>query len=193
MSAAGIQTRKSIGQLLLIAVLIGIGYACICTLRLTVDALNFFFVCAFYLIPFLAIRPVRYLPPRPRLFGWILLTPLLLLSSFLLLGLVACEGPSWSSVRVEPLKTFQQGKSTIQLQRYEDGGAIGLRGLYLEQRRLIVPGLFLVRSVDFFDYAHDGTLSLEGPYKVRVHAKGSYDNDDREIDRAYSLKPWLYF
>jgi hypothetical protein len=63
-------------------------HTCIRTLRFTVDILNFIFVCAFYVIPFLAIRPVLRLHQRPRIWGLVLLTPLLLLSSFLLLGTV---------------------------------------------------------------------------------------------------------
>lgn len=63
----------------------------------------------------------------------------------------------------------------------------------LEQRRLIVPGLFAVRSVDFFDFAYDGTLSVEGPNRVRVHAKGDYYNKEHEVDKVYSLKSWVYF
>ena len=74
----------------------------------------------------------------------------------------------------------KRGDSTIELrQRYENGGAVGIHGLNLEQRRLIVPGLYMVRSVDFFDSAHEGTLSEEGPYKVRVIAqKGNYDSNN---------------
>jgi hypothetical protein len=185
--------RRSVWQLLLIVALMGMGYACIRTLSFTVEVLNFVFVCAFFLIPFLAIRPVLRLWHKPRILGLILLTPLLLLSSCLLLFTVACEGPGWSNGRTQVLQTFQQGSSTIPLQRYENGGALGVYGLSLEQRRLIVPGLFVVRFVDIFDDAYEGTLSLEGPYRVRVHAKGSYNSNDYQVDKVYSLKPWVYF
>jgi len=70
---------------------------------------------------------------------------------------------------------------------------VGVRGIELEQRRLIVPGLYLIRSVAFFDYAREGTLSVEGPDKVRVHARGNHDSSDYEISRVYTLKPWVYF
>jgi hypothetical protein len=118
---------------------------------------------------------------------------LLLLSPLLLLGTVIFDGLLGGTERMQPLQTFQQGSSTIQLQRYENGGAVGVHGLNLEQRRLIVPGLYMVRSVDFFDSAKEGALSVEGPYRVRVHAKGSYYNNDYEVDKVYSLKPWVYF
>lgn len=171
----------------------GIGYTCTRTLSFEVGALNFIFVCAFYLIPFLAIRPVLRLHHRPRIWGLILLTPLLLLSSFLLLGKSIFDGLLGETERTQPLQTFQEGSSTIQLQRYENGGAVGVHGLNLEQRRLIVPGLYMVRSVDFFDSAREGTLSVEGPYRVRVRAKGNYYSNNFEVDKIYSLKPWVYF
>jgi hypothetical protein len=187
------ETRNSVWQLLLIAALMVIAYTCTCTLRFTVGAINFILDCAFYAIPFLAIRPVLRLHRQPRIWGLIILTPLLLLSSFLLLGTVVFDGLLGGTERTQPLQTFQQGSSTIQLQRYENGGAVGVHGLNLEQRRLIVPGLYVVRSIDFFDSAWDGTLTVEGPYRVRVHAKGNYDSNKYEVDRVYSLKPWVYF
>jgi hypothetical protein len=187
------EMRNSVLQLLVLATLMVFGYTCIHTLRFTVGAFNFIFECAFYIIPFFAIWPVWRLHRRPRIWGLILLTPLLLLSSFLLLGTVVFDGFLGGSERKQPLQTFQQGSCTIQLERYENGGAVGVRGLNLEQRRLIVPGLYMVRSIDFFDYANEGTISVEGPYKVRVQAKGNYYSNDYHVDKVYDLKPWVYF
>jgi hypothetical protein len=65
--------------------------------------------------------------------------------------------------------------------------------LNLEQRRVIVPGLYMVKSVDFFDSATEGTLSVEGPYTLRVHARGSYSDNNYVVDRICHLKPWVYF
>jgi hypothetical protein len=187
------QTRKSAWQLLIVAALMGIGYICTQTLRFEIGTLNFILICVFYLIPFLAIRPVLRLHQRPRRWGLILLTPLLVLSSFFLLSKFVFDGFLGRAERTQPLQTFQEGSSTIQLQRYEYGGAVGVHGLNLEQRKLVVPGLYMVRSVDFFDSARDGTLSVEGPYRVRVHAEGNYYSNNYEVDKIYSLKPWVYF
>jgi hypothetical protein len=181
----------SVRQLLVIAALMVIGYTCTRTLRFTVDVLNLIFDSAVYAIPLLAIRPVLRLHQRPRIWGLILLSPVLLLSSLSLLGTVVVG--VGGTERTEPLQTFQQESSTIQLQRYENGGSIGVHGLNLEQRRLIVPGLFVVRSVAFFDSAREGTLSVEALYRVRVRAKGNYDSNDYVVDKVYHLKPWVYF
>jgi hypothetical protein len=184
---------KSVRQLLVIAALMVIGYTGTRTLRFTVEVLNIIFDCAVYAIPLLAIRPVLRLHRRPRIWGLILLSPLLLLSSLYLLGTVVFEGLLGVTEHREPLQTFQQGSSTIQLQDYEWGGSVGVLGLNFEQRTLIVPGLYLVRSVGFFDDAREGTLSVERPYRVRVHAKGNYDSNDYQVDKVYDLKPWVYF
>jgi len=189
MSDSSRQTRRSVWQLLLIAALMGMGYLCSRMLSFEVTRLNFIFACVFYLIPFFVIRPVLRLQHWPRILGLILLAPLLLLSSFLFVSKSIFGGTE----RTQPLQTFHAGNSTIQLQRYEYGGAVGVHGLNLEQRRLIVPGLYMVRSVDFFESAHDATLSMEGPYRVRVYAKGNYYSNSFEVDKVYSLKPWVYF
>jgi hypothetical protein len=192
MAESGTRTRKSVLQLLFLAVLMGIGYTCIRTLSFANEALNFLFVCVFFLIPFLAIRPMLRLHSWPKMVGLILLTPVLFLSSCSLMFTVACDGPHWSMTRIQPLQTIRMGSSTVQLQRYDSGGGVGIHGLNLEQRRLIVPGLFMVKSIDFFD-AFEGNLSVEGPYRIRVQATESYGGSDHNVDRVYSLKPWGYF
>jgi len=144
MAESRTHTRKSVLQLLFLTVLMGIGYTCIRTLSFAVEPLNFLFVCVFHLIPFLAIRPMLRLHNWPKMVGLILLTPVLFLSSCFLLFMVACEGPHWSGTRIQPLQTIRMGSSTVQLQRYDSGGGVGIHGLNLEQRRLIVPGLFVV-------------------------------------------------
>jgi hypothetical protein len=191
MAESSTQTRRSVWQLLLIAALMGVGYACIRTLSFTVDFLNFAFVCAFFATPFLAIRPVLRLQRKPRMWGIVLLSPVLLLSSCSLLFTVGDR--LYGSTEQTPLQTFRLGHSTVELERYSDGVSVGVHGLSLLQSRPIVPGLLVTRSIDFFDSAHEGTLSVEGPYKVRVIAKGSYDSNDYQIDKVYSLRPWVYF
>jgi hypothetical protein len=80
------KTAQSVRELLAIAAVLVIGYCCRQMLRFTVDALNSILACVFYAIPFLAIRPIVRLRQRPRIWGWVLLSPLLLLSSLFLLG-----------------------------------------------------------------------------------------------------------
>lgn len=187
------ETVTAVKRLSVMAVLLVIGYRCHGMLRFSAHVLNSIFSYALYALPLLAIRPMLQLPLRPRRWGLALLTPLLLLSSILSLGKFFFEGMLGVTEHTETLQAVQQGSSTIELQRYENGGAVGVHGLNLEQHRLIFPSLYLVKSVDFFDSARDGTLSVEGPYTVRVHARGSYGSNNAQFDRLYHLKPWVYF
>lgn len=183
---------KSVRQLLSLAIILVVGYLCIKMFRFSSRSLNFAFVWVYLLIPFLAIRPMRQLSKPFRVLGSLLLAPILLFSSgSLLVSVLDALYPGLK--RVEPLQTIQQGPSTVELIRYEHGGAVGPHSIYLEQRRLIVPGLYLVKIVGAFSFAHEATLSVEAPYKVRLHARGSYDDPSLQIDAVYSLKPWVYF
>jgi len=168
-------------------------YTCSSTLRFTFRPINFVLDCAWLALPFLAIRPVLRMRRPLRTWGIVVLAPMLSALALLLVFKVFFDGLLGGSERIEPLQTFQQGGSTIELQRYENGGAVGVHGLNLEQRRLVIPGLYLVKSVDFFDNAFEGSLAVEGPYRVRVRARGSYYNNDLETERVSSLKPWVYF
>jgi hypothetical protein len=131
--------------------------------------------------------------PKPfKLVAGVLLAPVLLFTSGSLL-VSFLDAIDSDLERREPLQTIQQGPSTVELIRYEHGGAVGPHSIYLEQRRLIVPGLYLVKVVDAFSFAHEATLSVDAPYEVRVHARGSYDNPSLQVDAVYTLKPWVYF
>lgn len=184
---------KSARQLLVIAAFVVVIYACARALRFTFAPLNFILDCAWLALPLLAIRPVLRLRRPLRVWGIVVLAPVLSLLSLLLVAKVVFDGILGGAERTEPLQTFPLGSSTIELQRYEHGGAVGVHGLNLEQRRLILSGVYLVRSIDFFDDAREGTLSVEGPFNVRVHARGNYYSNDYETERVHTLKPWVCF
>lgn len=178
-------TAQSVRQLLVIALLLLVAYGCTRTLQCSIQNLNQIGRYVFYAIPFFAIWPVFRLRRPYRAWGIIVLTPVLLWSFFcIVLG---------GGEHREVLQTLQQRNSTIELQRYDYGGAVGVHGINLEQRRRILPGLYLVKSVYFFDFAKSGTLSVEGPETVRVRAKGNYGDDQYQIDKTYHLQPWVFF
>jgi hypothetical protein len=182
------QTQRSAWQLLCLLALGGIGYIGRRTLNLGSETLNRVSEGVYYLIPFFAVRPALRLRRWFRIVAMLALAPLLLLSSLVLL-LEVIPG----SERTEPLQTLQVGSSTLQLQRYENGGSVGVHGINLEQRRPIFPGLYIVKSIAFFYEADEGTVTPEGPYRVKVHARGSYHDANYEVEKVYSLKPWVYF
>lgn len=68
---------------------------------------------------------------------------------------------------------------------------MGPHGVGLEQRMFMVPGLYMVRHLDYFDGVREGSLAAVGEDKVRVHIPKN--GMHQEVDRVYSLKPRVYF
>ena len=66
---------------------------------------------------------------------------------------------------------------------------MGPHGVGLEQRLFILPGLYTVKYLDYFEGAYHGSLSAEAADKVRLRIARDA-NWDREVDKVYSLKPW---
>src|SRR4051812_3930048 len=129
-------SRNAVRQLLVVAALIAAGYLCLRTLRFTSNALNLAFVCAYLILPSLAIRPVMRLRSWPKVLTTILLTPLLALSLTLLLFTVACDIPAALEHRelIRQLSSVQQGHYSVHLLWEESaGGAVGPHGVVLEQ------------------------------------------------------------
>jgi hypothetical protein len=189
------ENRRSVArQLLLVAALIAVSYLCLRTLRFTNDELNIAFVCLFLLLPFLAIRPVLRLRRWRKLAAAILLVPLLTLALLCLLFTVTCDIPAVLEGRdlSRELGSVQQGNYSVHLLSQETaGGALGPHGVALEQRMFVVPGLYVVRHLDYFDGVYEGSLSTEGADKVKVHIPKS--DLHQEIDRVYLLKRRVYF
>jgi hypothetical protein len=184
----------AIRQLLVIAVLMGLGYFCIRTMRFSNDGSNLAFVCGFFLVPFFAIRPVLRLGRWPRVLMAVLLTPLLVFSMLALVATVGCDIPAHvRHIKLsEELGSVQQGRYSVHLLWEETaGGAVGPHGVGLEQRMFIVPGLYMVRYLDYFEGAHEGSLLEDGADKVRVHIPKS--NSHEEVNNVYSLKRRIYF
>jgi len=192
--AAPDERRKALRTLLAMAVLMGLGYLCIHTLRFTNDLLNLAFVCSFFLIPFLAARAAL------RLGGWlqvvttILLFPLLALSMLALLRTVGCDLPAVVEHREmsRELACVRQRNYSVHLLWNETaGGALGPHGVALEQRISVVPGLYFVKTLDYFEGANQGSLSAEGADIVRLHIPKSSEHE--EINKVYSLKRNVYW
>lgn len=120
--------------------------------------------------------------------------PLLTVSLICLLITVTCDGSALVMHR-----ELRRELATVEAERYSvhllwqetTGGAVGPHGVGLEQRMFILPGLYLVRYVDYFEGAQQGSLALEGGNRVRVHIPKSAMN--AEVNRVYPLKPRVYF
>jgi hypothetical protein len=190
----GDERRKSAWQLVGLAALMAFGYFCIRTLRFTNEGFNLGFVCAFLFLPFLAIRPVLRLHHWPKALTTILLAPLLAISVLALLFTVACNIPAFVEHRelARELSTVTQGSYSVHLLWEETaGGALGSHGVILEQRMFLVPGLYVVRHLDYFKGAHNGSVFIEAPNTIKVHIGKLKDRE--EMDKFYSLKSKVYF
>ena len=186
--------RNSTRTLLGLGALMALAYLCIRTLRFTNDLLNVVFVCGLLLIPFLAVRPVLRLRGWLKLVTAIILAPLLALSLLFLLVTASCDIPALVKRREasRELDYVQQGHYSVHLLWQETaGGAVGPHGVALEQRMSIVPGLYVVKQLDYFEGAHEGTLSAEETDKVRVHIPKT--DVHQQVDQVYLLKRRVYF
>jgi hypothetical protein len=191
--------RKAVGQLLAVAALMAVSYLCTSTLGFTNARLDLAFQRTYILWPFLAIRPALRLRGRPKVMTWILLAPLLAFSCFGLLITVISDIPAIEGKRQlsRELSAVLQGSYSVHLLWQETrGGAVGPHGVSLEQRMFILHGFYVVKYLDYFEGAKDGSLSAEGTTKVRLHIPDSgygYHERPQEVDRVYSLKPRVYF
>jgi hypothetical protein len=119
-------------------------------------------------------------------------------SLFLALWFVACGDlqlrPSKEGCLHE-LACVEQAGYSVHALRDGCGGATEGFMLYVEQRMPLFPGLYLVRSVDVFDGAYEGNLTVVGPNQIRIHIPKGVDGSywRQEVDRIYQLKPHVYF
>ncbi len=90
------------------------------------------------------------------------------------------------------LGSVQQGHYSVHLLWEETaGGAVGPHGVSLEQRMVIAPGLYMVKTLDYFAGANEGSISVEGTDRIEVHISRS--GSDQELERVYSLKHRVFF
>ena len=186
--------NKPVRQLLLLILGMVLGYVCIQTLRFTWDGLNVAVVCTFFAGPWFAVRPLLRLPRWPKVFATIVVTPLLALSVIALGFTAACDVPAVIEHKElsRELSVVRQGNCSVHLLWKETaGGAVGPHGVLLEQRMSLLPGLYLVKHIDYFEGAYEGGLSAEGAHSIRLHIPK--ENFSQEIDRVYTLKPRVYF
>ena len=111
---------------------------------------------------------------------------------------VACDfelHPYSKDSCLQDLKEIEQDGYSVHLILDGCGGATQSFMLDIEQRMTLVPGLYAFRSIDFFDGAYDGTMTLVGSNQVHVHIpKGVVGSGwYRKVDRTYRLKRHVYF
>jgi hypothetical protein len=162
--------------------------------RFTNDWLNLAFEGLFLFVPFLAIPAVLRLRSRAKAWAIVLLVPVVAISAIRLFFFAIGDVPATLEHRElsHELGIVQQGGYSVQLEWEETaGGALGPHGVLLEQRRVLLPGLYAWRSLDYFEGASQGSVSPAGPNRIELHIPSNPRSNG--IDRDYVLKPWLYF
>jgi len=188
---------KPVRRLAFLAGLMIFMYLCVRTLGFTHHSLNVAFATALLSLPLFAIRPALHLRGWPKILTLTLLTPLLVIAGPRLLMMATADIPNAVNhlQLSRDLCTLQQGQYSVHLLWEEtSGGAVGPHGVSLEQRRNILPGIYAVKYLDYFEGASEGSLTFVGPNKVALFIPiAGYYQDQRNIRQVYSLKPWLFF
>jgi hypothetical protein len=169
-------------------------YLCMQTLRFTNNGLNVAFLCLFLLLPLLLAPAALRLRRRAKVVAAVFLLPVLAVSLLSLFFVAIFDIPAAVRHRQlsRELSTLHQRRYSVHLAWEETaGGALGPHGLSLEQRMTILPGLYAVKPLDYFEGARDGSLSAAGTDRIALHVAATALH--REVDQVYSLKPWLYF
>jgi hypothetical protein len=189
---------NAIRHLLLLGMLFVVGLGCCRVFRFTLPLLNHVFVVGVLCIPILALRNLSQLSRIPKVIGFVFLIPLALFSLLMILvamGSVACEMHPLNKGCLQELENIERNGYSVHLMLDECGGVIGGRILTVEQRRPLLPGIYLFRLVDLFDEAYEGEMTPISANQIHLHipmgVKGSFWT--QEIDRTYTLKRYLYF
>jgi hypothetical protein len=166
--------------------------------RFTIPLLNHVFAVGVLCIPYLALRNLSQLPKIPKVIGFVFLIPLALLSLlmiFAVMGSVACDDLPLNKGCLQELGRIERNGYSVHLMLDECGGVIGPRMLTVEQRRPLLPGLYLFRLVDLFEDAYEAKMTAIGANQIQLHIPKGVNGSfwTHEIDRTYSLKRYVYF
>jgi len=182
-------------NLLLLAIVFVLGIGCTRWFRFSSAALNYIFGFCVLCVPFLALRPLLQLPRISKVFGFVLISPLLMLCILMALMMTTCGfdlHPYAKGSCLQELQRVEQIGYTVRLIQDECGGPLTGTAVAIEQRIRLLPGLYVVRNVDYIDSASEGRLTVIGPNQVQVHIPKGYGLPG-DIDRTYALKRHVYF
>lgn len=184
-----------IRDLLLLAIAFVFAIGCTRWLRFSSAALNYTFGFCILCVPFLALRPILQLPRISKLFGFVLISPLLVLCILTALLMLAWDfdlHPYAKGSCLQELQRVEQIGYTVRLIQDECGGPLTGTSVAVEQRMRLLPGFYLVRNIDYIDGASEGRLTVIGANEIQVHIPKGYGLP-AGIDRTYTLKRHIYF
>jgi hypothetical protein len=195
------RTGKFVGLPLLGFVLVQAD-GCFPVVRFSNDLANLTVGTFSFVLPFLAVIFAFIVPKR-----WLtsivitaLLLPILCFSAagLLYLGVIANDAfhtgidPSF-----ERISTVPMGNYSVDVYRTDCGAPCGM-GIYLLQKKKLLPGIMLVRRLDDFDDAGDASCKEIGQDMLRIDIPAYADDYQPSASiparsRVYHLKSFLYF
>lgn len=200
--SSGLQTepthvwRQPVRRIFLLSALFILGYICTRIFEFSQPLLNYLFVLLVMSLPFFAIYPIRRLSKLAKIAGYVIVSPLLLIEIFLLLGFVACGSPEVHHYRadscVQEEQHLEQDGYSVHLLHDCGGGATVDNSQWIEQRKEVVPGLFLVKTVDEFYGAARAEMSFTGENQLFLRRYQGETPEGIE-DHVYPLKSHVYF
>ena len=193
------RTTHPFRSLLLLIFTFIAGIACFWFFSFTAPVLNYLFAGVVLFLPFVAIRPILQFSPMPKIIGCILISPILLFDVLFVLLFVGCGSHELHHYRpdscIQELGKVEQGNYSAHLLRDCGGGAPVSLTVWIEQRLPLLPGLYLVRTIDSFYGAYEGKLSPVSRDEVRLQIPVGVPGSgwEEKIDRTYKLKRHVYF
>ncbi len=184
-----------IRNLLLLAIAFVLGIGCTRWFRFSAAALNYIFGFCILCLPFLALVPLQRLPRISKVCGFVLISPLLILCILMILMMATCDfdlHPYAKGSCLQELQRVEQIGYSVRLIQDECGGPLTGTAVAVEQRMRLLPGLYVVRNIDYIDRASEGRLTVVGANEIHVHVPEGYGLPEA-IDRTYALKRHVYF
>src|SRR5437879_1858154 len=160
--------------------------------------LNYLFGWGVACLPFFALRPLSQLPRIPKVLGFVLVSPLLLVCLLMIAVSVACDfdlHPYSKDSCTQELERIEQHGYSVHFILDGCGGASQGFILDVEKRMKALPGIYVFRTVDSFDGAYEGTMRSVGENQIHVHIPMGVPGSGwrQEVDRDYRLKRHVYF
>jgi hypothetical protein len=166
-----------IRSLLLLASTFALGFGCTQWFRFSSAASSYTFGFCLLCVPFLALGPLLQLPRISKVIGFVVISPLLVLCLLTVLVAATCDfdlHPYSKGSCLQELQRVEQAGYTVRLIKDECGGALTGVAVAVEQRARLLPGLYVVRTVDYVDRAYEGQITAVGSNEIQVHIPKGY-------------------
>jgi hypothetical protein len=188
-------TPHPIRSLLSLAIAFVLGIGCTHWFRFASAGLNYAFGFLILCVPFIALRPILGFSRISRAFGFVLISPLLIVCILMALAMATCDfdlHPYTKGSCLQELQRVEQVGYTVRLIQDECGGPLTGTAVAVEQWMRLLPGLYVFRNIDYIDRAYEGQLTVIGANEIQVHIPKGYGLPEG-VDRTYSLKRHVYF